>query len=245
VFLVPYCRLSSYTLGVCLLAPLSSAQPAREALDKLRRGNQEFAAGHIDTSNLAVGKDKTSSRPIAAILSCSDSIIPPEFIFGQGSGDLFVVRVSGAVASQAVAGSLEYATEQLGARLIVVMGHTSCGAVKATLDGQAPKPGMKPSTLNMQGVLNFIRPALERPQEREDPWTSAVYSSVEQTIDDLVQHSQVISEMARGGQLGLVGAVYRAETGKVVFSKPISFSNIKPEPMIPPQRPLAIAHGGE
>jgi carbonic anhydrase len=214
--------------------------PAAEALERLRVGNQEYAAGHIDASHLMVGKGTAAPKPIASILSCSDSGVPPEILFGRG--DVFSVRVSGAGASQAVLGSLEYAAEQLGSRLIVVMGHISCGAVKVTLDAQIPKASINLS-INLQNVLNLVRPALERPQERGDPWTSAVYASVEQTLDDIVHHSPMIGEMARAGRLTLVGAVFWPESGKVVFSKPVSFSNIKAEPVLPRPAPLAIAHG--
>lgn len=242
--IVVHYRLLTNSLGVCLLGVFANAQEnnpasAHEALERLRQGNLEFAAGHIDTSHVGA-KGTTALKPIASILSCSDSAVPPEVIFGQA--DLFVVRVSGAGASQAVLGSLEYAAEHLGSRLLVVMGHTSCGAVKVALDAQVPRSPIKLST-NLQGVLNLVRPALDRPQQRGDPWTSAVYASVEQTLDDIVQHSQVIGEMARADQLTLIGAVYWPDSGKVVFSKPISFSNIKAEPVLPRQGPLAIAHG--
>jgi carbonic anhydrase len=237
VISVPHCRL--FTLGLLGSCVYTQILP-QEALERLRHGNQEFAAGTIDTSHVAAGKGTVALKPIASILSCSDLGVSPEVIFGHD--DLFVVRVSGAGASQAVLGSLEYAAEQLGSRLLVVMGHTSCGAVKVALEAQVPKAHMKLS-MNLQGVLNLVRPAFDRPQERDDPWTSAVYASVEQTLDDIVQHSPVIGEMAHRGQLTLVGAVYWPDSGKVVFSKPIAFSNIQAEPVLPRQRPLAIAHG--
>ena len=219
-------------VAACLV-PFADAQ---SVIERLRTGNQEFVAGRIDTSKL-VSSTSPASKPLATVLSCSDQSLPPEIIFGQGPGDLFVIRVSGAVANQAVLTSLEYSVEQLGSRLIVVMGHASCGVVKAALD-----PGTKPPSVNMQSLLSFIRPALQRPQERtdpqRDPWTSAVYASVEQTIGDIIQHSLVISELARAGELTLIGAVYQPNTGKVVFSKPIQFSKLRTA------QPLSLAHGG-
>jgi carbonic anhydrase len=203
---------------------------------RLRQGNQEFAAGRIDTSRL-IPTAGVVEKPIASVLSCSDQSLPAEIIFGQGSGDLFVVRVSGAVANQAVLASLEYSVEQLGSRLIVVMGHTSCGVVKAALE--SARPGTKPPSVNLQGLLNFIRPALQRPQERADPWTSAVYASVEQTIADVIQHSLVIGALARAGDITLIGAVYQPETGKVAFSKPVQFSKVRMD------QPLSLANGGK
>jgi carbonic anhydrase len=147
------------------------------------------------------------------------------------------VRVAGAVANQEVLASLEYSVEQLGSRVLVVMGHTSCGVVKAALD--SARPGTKPPSVNLQGLLNFIRPALQRPQERADPWTSAVYASVEQTISDIIQHSLVISELARAGDITMIGAVYQPDTGKVAFSKPVQFSKLKTD------QPLSLADGGK
>ena len=174
---------------------------------------------------------------MATVLSCSDQELPPNVIFGQGSGDLFVVRVSGAVANQAVLASLEYSVEQLGSRLLVVMGHTSCGVVKGAMT--TPSSGTKAPGVNMQGLLNFIRPALERPQQRADPWTSLIYASVEQTLSDIVQHSLMIGELARAGEITMVGAVYQTETGKVAFSKPVQFSKLMTT------QPLSLAREGK
>ena len=221
-------------LAVCLVPWALAAENSASAIEKLRQGNQEFAAGRIDTSKLAAPV-ASSMKPIASVLSCSDQSLPAEIIFGQGSGDLFVVRVSGAVANQEVLASLEYSVEQLGSRLVVVMGHTSCGVVKAALDSM--RPGSKQPGVNIQSLLNFIRPALQRPRERADPWTSAVYASVEQTMTDIIQHSLVIGELARAGDITLIGAVYQPETGKVAFSKPVQFSKLKTD------LPLSLASG--
>jgi carbonic anhydrase len=117
------------------------------------------------------------------------------------------------------------------------MGHTSCSVVKAAMNTSTP--GAKPPSVNLQSLLNLIRPALQRPQERADPWTSAVYASVEQTMGDLIQHSLVIGELARAGDITLIGAVYQADTGKVAFSKPVQFSKLKTD------LPLSLAHGAQ
>jgi carbonic anhydrase len=224
-------------LAACLVPfSLVAENSAASSIQKLRQGNQEFAAGRIDTSKL-IPTAGAPSKPIASVLSCSDQGIPAEVIFGQASGDLFVVRVSGAVANQEVLASLEYSVEQLGSRVVVVMGHISCGVVKAALD--SARPGTKPPGVNLQGLLNYIRPALQRPQERADPWTSAVYASVEQTISDIIQHSRVIGELARAGDITLIGAVYQPDTGKVSFSKPVQFSKLKAD------QPLSLAHEGK
>jgi carbonic anhydrase len=214
-------RLSIYLL----IAPLLCAQNAQEVLQKLRRGNQEFVAGRIDTSHLTVDRRTevaSAQHPMAAVLSCADSRVPPEQLFGQGLGDLFVVRVAGAVANPGTLGSLEYAVEHLGAKVVIVMGHTSCGAVKAVLDSKVTPKHIDAEQANLESLLQLIRPALDRPQERADPWTSLVYASVEQTLDDVMQHSPVLSEQAHKGKITIVGAVYQLDSGSVVFSKPLS-----------------------
>ncbi len=228
-----------YPLGLLLGCSLVYAEnfagpSAQEVLERLRRGNQEFAAGKINTTHLTLERRAEvakAQRPFAAILSCADSRVPPEEIFGQGLGDLFVVRVAGAVANPAVLASLEYAVDHLGTNVIVVMGHTSCGAVKAALDARYPPARPEPKDLNMEGLLALLRPALDRPQTHGDPWTSAVYASVEETVDDVLDRSPVLNEMARTGRLTLIGAVYQLETGRAVFSKPISVaaSRISPD----------------
>ncbi len=162
-------------------------------------------------------------HPFASVLTCADSQTPPEAIFGQGLGDLFVVRVAGAVSTPGVIASLEYAADKLGSEAIVVMGHTSCGIVKDALDRKnEPRPVQGP--VDSMNLMNLLRPALERPQQRADPWTSAVYASVEQTIGDLVEQSVMLRERAQKGQILLLGAIYQSDSGKVVFSKPIAIS---------------------
>jgi carbonic anhydrase len=226
----------AYALAAWLIPFAFGAEnSAASAIERLKKGNQDFAAGRIDTSKL-IPNASAGLKPFASVLSCSDQGLPAEIIFGQGSGELFVVRVSGAVANQEVLASLEYSVEQLGSRLLVVMGHTSCGVVKAAID--SARPGTKPPSVNMQGLLNFIRPALQRSQERADPWTSAVYASVEQTISDIIQHSLVIGELARAGDITMIGAVYQADSGKVAFSKPLQFSKLA-------DQPVSLAHGGQ
>jgi carbonic anhydrase len=208
-----------------LQAENSSGPSAHEVLERLRHGNQEFAAGNIDTSHLTLehrAEVSRAQRPFATILTCSDSRVPPEEIFGQGLGDLFVVRVAGAVAERGVLGSLEYAAQHLGVNVIVVMGHTSCGAVKAAIDTRYPPVHQEPADVNLETLLSLIRPSFERPQVHGDPWTSAVYASVEQTVQDILDRSPILFEMSRAGKVTVVGAVYQLQTGKAIFSKPIT-----------------------
>jgi len=228
---------SFHSLGILLgcslvYAETNSGLSAADALERLRHGNQEYSSGHIITAHLTVARRaevSVAQKPIAAILGCSDSRVPPEDIFGQGLGDLFVVRIAGAVAEPGALASLEYAVQHLGTNLIVVMGHTSCGAVKAALDSRYPSratpPALpEPRDRNLEVLLSFIRPAFDRPPQHGDPWTSAVYAGVEQTVEDILERSPVLNEMAHSGKLTLIGAVYQLETGKAIFSKPISLA---------------------
>jgi carbonic anhydrase len=148
--------------------------------------------------------------------------VPPEPIFNQGLGDLFVVRTAGAVADQAVLGSMEYAAEHLHVPLVVVMGHTSCGAVKAAMETPAPaKPD--PAQLNLERILSAIRPSLPGTPGHGNAWADAVYASTEHSLSDVVHHSPVLAHMGESGAVLMVSAVYELESGKVHFSKPLEF----------------------
>jgi len=201
-----------------------SAQAAREGIERLRRGNAAYVAEQFDTKRITSARRievSTGQKPFAAFLSCADSRVPPEVVFTQGLGDLFVVRVAGAVADKAVLGSIEYGAEHLNIPLVVIMGHTSCGAVKAALDSKAPAK-LEPAQANIEHILSAIRPALPRARPDGDKWVNAVYASVERNIGDVVRLSPVIAELASEGKVTLVGAVYDLATGKATFSEPAS-----------------------
>jgi carbonic anhydrase len=153
-------------------------------------------------------------HPLAAILACSDSRVPVELICDQGLGDLFVVRVAGNVAAADELGSLEYAVDHLNIPLLVVLGHSQCGAVSAVLDN-AKASG------NLAGLLAPIKPAVTRARE-ENPGASAevlldaaIKDNVWQALEDILQKSPVIRAAVKGGKVKLVGAVYELDTGKV------------------------------
>ena len=137
--------------------------PAAEALQRLRDGNRRFVAGDpvnasaVDAAKLA--KLTGGQSPFAVVLACSDSRVPVELVFDQGPGDLFVIRVAGNVATPSQIGSIEFAATQLGAQLVIVLGHGSCGAIAAALDSIANKA--PPPSANLAEILSEIRPALE------------------------------------------------------------------------------------
>ena len=122
-------------------------------------------------------------------------------------------------------GSLEYGVEHLHAPLIVVMGHTRCGAVKAAIDTPAPTGSPAGPGVNVESILSLIRPGLSKGETHNDPWTAAIYGGVEQTVEDLFRISRIIPEMSKAGEIGVVGAVYEIESGKVTFSKMLKPGN--------------------
>jgi carbonic anhydrase len=157
--------------------------------------------------------------PYAVVLSCLDSRIPPEIVFDQGIGDLFVARVAGNIENQDILGSLEFATQVKGSKLIVVLGHTSCGAVEGAC--QEVKMG------NLTGLLSEIEPAVKKvskshPDLHKNSKEFVEHVSdenVKRTVKDLIRRSDIIQNLVKEGKLKVVGAKYDVATGKVSFFK--------------------------
>jgi carbonic anhydrase len=186
---------------------------------ELVRGNERFATGtakgdHRDEArrrSLASGQN-----PFAVILSCSDSRVPPELIFDQGLGDLYTIRVSGNVLGSAQVASIEYAVETLGAKIIVVMGHESCSAVKAALS-----PGKTGST-DQDWLASAIRPNLKGLGTRgiasyDSKIRIPVKANIDAVTENLVVRSAIISKAVSGGKLRVVRGIYSLDTGRVDF----------------------------
>ena len=198
---------------------------AVEALERLREGNSRFIDGvqHIETpasrnkrSDLLAGQ-----APFATILACSDSRVPVEHIFDQGLGDLFVIRVAGNIVAPSQMGSAEYAAKQLGTRLLVVLGHTRCGAVGATLESLQQSD--EKLSENVASIVDRIRPAVETLLKTEpgcDPDTlmrRAVRANVRRSAHALRNGSEILEECIDQDGLLVVGAEYSLESGKVDF----------------------------
>jgi carbonic anhydrase len=191
----------------------------QEALDILVEGNHRFA------NNLTANKDmqslveitKNKQHPFASFLSCSDSRAPVELLFDQALGDIFSVRLAGNIASDKCIGSLEFSTKYLGSKLVVVMGHTSCGAVKAACDDF--KDG------HIGEIINMIKPAIRHEKTVLDDRTSKNEVFVEKIcelnvqyqIDQIIRTSDIVQDMLTAKQIGVVGGVYDLNTGKVRF----------------------------
>jgi carbonic anhydrase len=191
---------------------------ADQAQAALKEGNARFVAGKAENPNSTIRRVEETSRngqhPIATVLGCSDSRVPVELIFDQGIGDVFVVRVAGNVADTDEVGSIEYATEHLSTPLVVVLGHTACGAVSAVAT-EAEVEG------SLQALLDHIRPAVDKARAEhpdassKDIVPAAIRANVWQSIEDILTTSDVIADMVRNGKVKVVGALYDISTGKV------------------------------
>ncbi|MFP4648303.1 MAG: carbonic anhydrase [Halorhodospira sp.] len=191
------------------------------ALERLLEGNQRFVAGTAGNLERR-GKERRSEllrgqAPLAAVLACADSRVPPELIFDQGLGDLFVVRTAGNIAAPAEVGSLEFAVEQLGVPLVMVLGHTSCGAIETTLQAlRAPEP---PPTEGLRAIVEGIRPAvaplLEQDLSEQERSAKAVRENVCRSVRLLSEGSPVLARLADEQALLVVAAEYDLASGRV------------------------------
>ncbi|MFK8104648.1 MAG: carbonic anhydrase family protein [Saprospiraceae bacterium] len=190
------------------------------ALELLKAGNQRFldAAPVNRDLHAQVGATATGQFPFAAIVSCIDSRIPTEVIFDQGIGDVFNARVAGNFVNADILGSLEFACKLAGSRVIVVMGHTSCGAVKGACDHA--------QLGNLTQMLDKIMPAVnaistpegtDRSSQNLDFVNEVAVKNVELTITRLKRNSPVLNDMFEDGDINIVGAMYDVKTGKVSF----------------------------
>ena len=196
------------------------AQPAAPTADsvvaELKAGNEHHTAKkylHPHETPARQRELASGQHPHAAVLSCSDSRVPPEIVFDQGLGDLFVIRVAGNVAGQSELGSLEYAAEHLHVPVIVVLGHQKCGGVTAAVEG-GELPGHMPS------IVNAIQPAVVKAKSMPgDLVDNAVHVNVAMVVDQLRGTKPVLSEAVEKHQLRIVGAVYSLDTGRVEWLK--------------------------
>jgi carbonic anhydrase len=199
--------------------PKSSPLTPAQALERLAAGNRRFLAA---SSSLARPWSKelatAPQRPFAIVLGCSDSRTPVEILFDEGFGDLFVVRIAGNIVAPSVVGSIEFAADQFGSRLVVVMGHTRCGAIQATLS--ALESGRGPESMNIQSITDRILPHVEglaHPSDPDELWRAAVRANVRASADHLRHGSRILDELVLKGDLRVVGAEYEIETGIVSF----------------------------
>lgn len=197
---------------------------AIEALRRLQEGNQQFVKGGPDCgtrSALQACNGQSDQTPFAVVLGCSDSRVPVEIVFNQGFGDLFVIRVAGNIVAPSQIGSIEFAAEKFGTRLVVVLGHTECGAIQATLEElQRPRESQSPS---LRSIVNRIRPALAglmNTELRNDPgllMQIGIRTNVSMAANFLRHGSALLEQLIGSGELLVVGAEYSVTTGQVEF----------------------------
>lgn len=198
---------------------------ALEALDRLREGNHRFVSGvrSVESlmSQLRRGELVEGQEPFAVILGCSDSRVPVEMIFDQGLGDLFVIRVAGNIVAASQVGSVEFAAARFGTRLVVVLGHTRCGAIQATLD-ELQRPSDTQSR-NLRSIVDRVRPSVEgllATELRHNPEAlakEAIRSNVRVSANYLRHGSEILEQLIQNDSLLVVGAEYSLETGAVEF----------------------------
>lgn len=195
---------------------------AYEALERLQDGNRRFVCGKRRAAPLRVhtpGENKACQRPFAIVLGCSDSRVPAEIVFDQGLGDLFVVRVAGHIAARSQVGSIEFAATGFGTRLIVVLGHSECGAVLATLE-ELQHPSTTRSR-NVRVITDKIRlslqPVLETGMSPRDLVAEAVRAHIRGTVNQLRARSSVLRQLSRTDGLLIAGAEYSLDSGVVEF----------------------------
>lgn len=195
--------------------------PADEALRRLKQGNETFRSGegfHLETETLLKLNAQKEQKPFAIILGCSDSRVPAEIVFGQGIGDLFVIRVAGNIVAPSQIASIEFAAENFGTRLVVVLGHSRCGAVQATLE-QLVKP-VENRSPHLYSIVDRIRPAVENLLQSgsdEDLMSRAVRSNIEASVNNLQLGSDILKDLVSERSLLIVGAEYCLDTGLVAF----------------------------
>ena len=197
---------------------------AEQALERLRQGNRRFVADRRDAdvaTQSRLQEVADGQAPFAVVLGCSDSRVPAEIVFDQGLGDLFVIRVAGNIVAPSQIGSVEFAATQFGSRLVVVLGHSRCGAIQQTLQ-QLQGPSDERSR-NLRSIVDFVRPSVESvlqdsPGDDADALVAkAVRANVRRSAEQLRHGSVIIEELERDSGLVIVGAEYSLDTGRVDF----------------------------
>ena len=198
---------------------------AQQALERLREGNRRFVSNvrsHDSLANEARRAEVAAGQePFAIILGCSDSRVPAEIVFDQGLGDLFVIRVAGNIVAPSQIGSVEFAADRYGTRLVVVLGHSQCGAILATID-ELTRPTITQSR-NLHSIVDRVRPSVEpllRTELRHDPDAlvrNAVRANVRISAGHLRHGSGILEHLIEEDGLAVVGAEYSLETGVVDF----------------------------
>jgi carbonic anhydrase len=198
---------------------------ADEALECLKEGNLRFASGtRTNDSRLSLSQQAELAKgqePFAIILGCADSRVPAELVFDRGLGDLFVIRVAGNIVAPSQVGSVEFAAERFGTRLVVVLGHSDCGAIRATLEQLQQSQDLR--SPNLRSIVDRVRPSVEKllstdlRYDVDDLLDQAVRLNIGVSVNHLRHGSEILEQLVRNEGLLIVGAEYSLETGVVEF----------------------------
>jgi|SRR5580765_4166313 len=197
---------------------------AEEALRRLRDGNHRFVTGQTPASTLSNNVRRIlagDQAPFAIVLGCSDARVPAELVFDQGFGDLFVIRVAGNIVAPSQVGSVEFAASKFGTKLVVVMGHSQCGAITAAVEELLD--GATNQSRNLRSIVDRVRPAVEgviagrRNVDRKTIVRDAVIANVKVSVDHLRHGSELLEKLIQTDGLVIVGAKYSLDTGVVAF----------------------------
>ena len=198
---------------------VDDALPPDRALARLREGNRRFVAGEGQALRSWHPGLTLAQRPFAVVYGCSDSRAPAEYVFDQSLGDLFVIRVAGNIVAPSLIGSVEFAAGNFGTRLVVLMGHTQCGAVDATVD--ALEHAGVPASSNLQSIVERITPHVDHlfatPAGREARLSAAVRANTLASARELRESSPVLHDLIERGRVVIAAAVYDLSTGVVTF----------------------------
>ena len=199
--------------------------PAAEALERLRAGNLRFVSERSRSGESVTGTRRSEvaagQQPFAIILGCSDSRVPAEIVFDQGLGDLFVIRVAGNIVAPSQVGSVEFAAARYETRLVLVLGHSQCGAILATLE-ELQRPTENQSR-NLRAIVDRVRPSVESllatplRDDRDALIEQAVRANIRASVNHLRHGSEVLEQLIQEGGVRVVGAEYSLETGLVDF----------------------------
>lgn len=209
------------TVAATMTAELQNTLTPTLAVDMLKQGNRRFLDQQFLQRNYLdqVEQTATGQYPIAAVVSCIDSRVPAETIFDQGIGDIFSVRIAGNFINEDILGSLEFSCKLAGAKVIVVLGHTSCGAVKGACD-HAELGNLTQMLHKIKPAVDAIEtaPGVDRSSANIDFVNEVAWENVRQSVDAIKSNSAVLSQMLEESEIDIVGAMYDVKTGKVTFA---------------------------
>jgi carbonic anhydrase len=211
--------LFSLLIACSVFTPSAAQKSAPDAVARLKAGNARYFSGNLRQRNHKADRKATADgqHPYAIVLACADSRVPPEILFDESLGKLFVVRVAGNVVDPVVVGSIEYAVEHVHVETLLILGHESCGAVGATLEGGKVPP-------NIEALVKRIEPAVEEARKAGlDPAKTlnlAIRENVFLQMRQTVEQSEVLKDLVHEHKLQIVGGVYNLHTGRVEFLRP-------------------------